>query len=105
MIKPHNRVGETFTTFTFDPSVAMPTLYRLLQNRRVKLVKKRVMDLEELSGYDYIFNCSGIGAARLFCDETLQPVSGHVLRVKAPWLNTAMFHKQSGNESAYAIPW
>ena len=98
------RVGETFTAFTFDPSVGMPTLYRLLENRGVKFVKKRVTGLEELSGYDYVFNCSGIGAARLFGDDTLDPVSGHVLRVKAPWLNTAMFLKESAQKSAYAIP-
>ena len=98
------RVGETFTAFTFDPSVGMPTFYRLLENRGVKFVKKRVTGLEELSGYDYVFNCSGIGAARLFGDDTLEPVSGHVLRVKAPWLNTAMFLKESAQKSAYAIP-
>ena len=62
----YTRVGETFTAYTFDPSVGMPALYRLLEKRRVKFVKKRVKDLEELSGYDYVFNCSGIGAARLF---------------------------------------
>ena len=98
------RVGETFTAFTFDPSVGMPTLYRLLEKRGVSFVKKRVTDLRELSGYDFVFNCSGIGAARLFGDDTLEPVSGHVLRVRAPWLNTAMFLKESAKKSSYVIP-
>ena len=83
----------------------MPTLYRLLENRGVRFVMKRVRDLEELSGYDYVFNCSGIGAASLFGDDTLEPVSGHVLRVRAPWVNTAMFLKESAQKSAYVIPW
>ena len=82
----------------------MPSLYRLLKKSGVKLVKRRVTDLAELSGYDCVFNCSGIGAARLFGDETLEPVSGHVVRVSAPWLNTAMFMKRSDGQSAYAIP-
>ena len=98
------RVGETFTAFTFDPSVGMPTLYRLLEKRGVRFVKKRVTDPRELSGYDYVFNCSGIGASRLFGDDTLEPVSGHVLRVRAPWLNTAMFLKEAAKKSSYVIP-
>ena len=36
-------------------------------------------------------------------DDRIKPVSGHVLRVKAPWVNAMMAHTSSG-QPAYIIP-
>lgn len=36
--------------------------------------------------YDVIVNCSGLGAMKLVPDQTMYPIRGQVVRVKAPFL-------------------
>ena len=58
-----------------------------LENKGVKYVKSKVVSFNELvyadkdSNYDYIINCTGLGARELCGDLNMHPVRGLVLRV------------------------
>ena len=57
-----------------------------------------------LEGYNLVINCSGAyGARDLMNDETITPVSGHVLRVKAPWINASVGYADKDGDT-YIIP-
>ena len=99
------RSGRTYTTYTFESAAALPILYEMLKKKGAKLIRKKVESLHDVSGYDYIFNCTGCGAAGLVDDRSLEPVSGHVLRVSAPWLNQAMIMETGDDYNPiYLIP-
>ena len=58
-----------------------------LDGKGVKFVKREFKDLNEIlsesekKGFDYIVNCTGLAAGKLFNDPKVHPVRGHVLRV------------------------
>ena len=79
-------------------------LDRILKAKGVRLIRQKVDSLHDLTtSYDLMVNCSGHGAAQLVGDRSVVPTSGHVLRVRAPWINSAMgvFDK---DRFAYIIP-
>jgi hypothetical protein len=71
------------------------------------LTRRKIESMHDLSHYDYVFNCTGVGAADLVDDRSIEPTSGHVLRVWAPWINQAVIvDLEDGNISgpSYVIP-
>jgi hypothetical protein len=38
------------------------------------------------TNFDFIINCAGLGASKLCNDHNMQAVSGHLIKVKAPWI-------------------
>lgn len=52
--------------------------------------------------YDYIINCTGLGAREFVPDKNMYPVKGHVLRVKAPWIKQCIM--LDTNEVTYILP-
>ena len=99
------RVGTTFTTYTFDTQKALPIFYRILKDRGVRMIRRKVESLHDLAAsYDFVVNCSGAGAAQLVGDRSVVPTSGHVLRVRAPWINSAMGAVVDNGDFAYIIP-
>lgn len=54
----------------------------------------------ETDGYDVIVNCTGFGARQLCSDLKVVPIRGQVLKVYAPWQNTAIY----GDCDTYIIP-
>ena len=53
-----------------------------------RLVRGRLSSLtsdDQLTSYDVLVNCSGLGARDLAGDQTMQPLRGQVSRVRAPW--------------------
>lgn len=100
-----SRVGSTFTTYTFDTQKALPIFYRILKDRGVRMIRRKVESLHDLAAsYDFVVNCSGAGAAQLVGDRSVVPTSGHVLRVRAPWINSAMGAVVDNGDFAYIIP-
>ena len=69
------------------------------------IVQYKVESLSELSGYDIVINCTGLGARELVGDESLFPVQGQLVVVKAPWVKT-MHHNREHDLSniAYVLP-
>jgi len=96
------RVGHAFTTYTYEPAIALPIMYDWLKSHDVKMVERKVYNLKELSRgyYDCVINCSGVGARYLVDDHNIRPISGHVLRVEAPWLKCTI----TRGEDVYVIP-
>lgn len=78
--------GQVFTTLKCECSSYLPWL----QNRFVKaggiVEQRRLSSLDELSGYDLIVNCSGLGSKTLANDDAVYSVRGQVLKVHAPWI-------------------
>ena len=50
------------------------------------MYKRLVHSLTELSSYDFVINCSGLGARELVNDPTVFPLKGHLISVRAPWV-------------------
>ena len=83
------RVGHSFMSYVYEPAIALPIMTEWLQNQpNVKLIQKKLRNLDELvhDGYDFVINCTGVGARFLVNDVNIRPISGHVLR-KLLYLN------------------
>ena len=77
------RVGHSFMSYVYEPAIALPIMTEWLQNQpNVKLIQKKLRNLDELvhDGYDFVINCTGVGARFLVNDVNIRPISGHVLR-------------------------
>ncbi|OXU22749.1 hypothetical protein TSAR_002254 [Trichomalopsis sarcophagae] len=67
----------------------------------VNLVTRRVESLKELAkDYDIIMNCTGLGAKRLCQDRYMVPISGQIIKAKAPWIKTFFY----ADLNTYIIP-
>ena len=100
-----SRRGHTFLTFTMESKIVLPVLYEKLKAQGVRLIKRRVGDLDNLKssgGYDLVINCCGSGAKELLCDDSIEPVSGQILRVKAPYVHQGL--ASTANGGAYILP-
>ncbi|XP_055016278.1 D-aspartate oxidase-like [Boleophthalmus pectinirostris] len=98
---PEHSFGQVFTTLKCECSRYLPWI----QHRFVKaggvVEQRRVSSLEELSGFDLIVNCSGLGSRTLAQDSTVYPVRGQVLKVSAPWIQHFIF---DGDGKTYIYP-
>jgi D-amino-acid oxidase len=65
-----------------ETQIFLPYLKRFLEDRNVVFEKKMVNDFEELSSFDIIINCTGLGARVLCKDETVIPVRGQVALIE-----------------------
>lgn len=68
----------------------------------VRFERKRITSFEELKTFDLIINCSGLGAQQLTGDESLVPIRGQVMRVKASWIFEALL--DDSDDGNYIIP-
>ena len=71
-----------------------------LQNQpKVRFVQKRLRNLDELihEEYDFVINCTGVGARFLVDDTNIRPISGHVLSkmIYFCFPLTCSWHKES----------
>lgn len=64
-------------------------------------MQKRLGSLHELDDdYNFVINCTGLGARELCNDKKVVPIRGHVTKVKAPWMKTFFY----GELDTYVIP-
>ena len=97
------RIGHAFSSYVYEPGIALPILYGWLQKQpKVHLIEKTISKLEQLAneGYNAVINCVGVGAKYLVQDDSIKPISGHVLRVEAPWMHFVT----ACAEDVYIIP-
>ena len=82
--------GYQFMTYTIEPIKLLPWLLAEFISLGGKLVTgKKVEDLGKIAHQfraDVIFNCTGVWASQLTKDESMAPLRGQVMRVKAPWI-------------------
>lgn len=97
------RSGIHFTSFTCEPLLLLPYLYKKLIQAGVRIENKRIESFDELKSFDLIINCAGLGAQMLIKNDVkLQPIRGQVIRIRAPWIFEVMLDdSQNGN---YIIP-
>lgn len=92
--------GFSFGTLVVDPKYYLRFITAKLKQMNVKFVQQLVEDISSLyAQYDVIINCTGLGAVKLLKDESMYPIRGQVLRVKAPWMQSIWFFGRS-----YIIP-
>lgn len=68
----------------------------------VRFERKKITSFGELQTFDLIINCSGLGAQQLTGDESLVPIRGQVMRVKAPWIFEVLL--DNSDDGNYIIP-
>ena len=93
----------TFTTFLVRGTVYLPWLMRIFQERGGLIVKQKIESLAELSTYDIIINCTGLGARELTGDRLVLPVRGQIVAVKAttpPQVN-GIYHSMEVDDSKF----
>jgi D-amino-acid oxidase len=61
-----------------ETQIFLPYLQNLLQQKNVVFKKQTINNLNELSSFDTIINCSALGARELCNDKTVIPVRGQV---------------------------
>ena len=75
-----------YAAYVMAPSNYLKWLTKCIKQNGGLLVKKKVESLEELTGYDIIINCTGIGSRELVNDHTVRPGKGQIVAVRAPWI-------------------
>lgn len=98
---PDHKFGQGFTTLKCECSSYLPWLEKRFRKAGGLVEQRRVDSLQELSSYDLIVNCSGLGSKTLVNDPEVYPVRGQVLKVEAPWLQHFI---RDGDGKAYIYP-
>lgn len=83
---PQHVFGNAFTTLKCECSRYLPWLRDRFIKAGGSLQQRRVLSLDELSGFDLIVNCSGLESKTLAPDDSVYPVRGQILKVHAPWI-------------------
>jgi glycine/D-amino acid oxidase-like deaminating enzyme len=104
--------GWFYTTVITDARAYMSWLVDNIGQLGGKFHQQKIVHpIEELSEYEVIVNCTGLGARNLsftsasskdnyVADGDVMPVRGQVVRVRAPWIQ----HYYNSNGEAYIIP-
>ncbi|XP_034531404.1 D-aspartate oxidase [Notolabrus celidotus] len=98
---PDHKFGQAFTTVKCECSNHLPWLENRFRKAGGQVEKRKVNSLQELSNYDLIVNCSGLGSKTLVHDSNIYPVRGQVLSMEAPWLNHFI---RDGDGKTYIYP-
>ncbi|XP_063422409.1 D-aspartate oxidase-like [Mytilus trossulus] len=79
----------------------MPWLMNKWLEHGGKVESKTIEDFSQLAGeYDVVVNCTGLRSKKLIKDDTVHPLRGHLIRVKADWIKYWMYTE----DGAYIIP-
>ena len=93
-----------FSTYLVNCRVYLPWLQNEFIEAGGITLQKKVHSLSELSSFDVIINCAGLGAAELTADTNLYPASGHIVLVSAPWVTQFILEPESVATRAYIFP-
>lgn len=97
------RYGIHCTTFTCEPSFFLPYLYKRIEAAGGRIHRKLIRSFEELSDFDIVINCAGLGAKILTNDDAdLMPIRGQVMRIKATWICEVIL--EDSDDGNYIIP-
>ncbi|XP_003383966.2 PREDICTED: D-aspartate oxidase-like [Amphimedon queenslandica] len=90
-----------FNTFILSGSDYLNWLMKRFQEKGGFLVKMKINNFHELSSYDIIINCTGLGASSLVQDPLLYPVRGDTVTILAPWIKE--FFLLTNDEEDYVM--
>ena len=80
-----DRLSRKVTLYA-EPSQLLPFLLAQFESHGGRIIISTVTSLDQLTEYDVIVNCTGLGARELFGDVGLRPVRGQLVRVRAPFV-------------------
>ena len=94
----------SFITYMVNCRTYLPWLMKRFQGNGGRIEKRKVVNLTELSGYDIIVTCVGLGAVSLLGDTSLMPVRGQGVLVRAPWVKQFMINYTDIDNIVYILP-
>ncbi len=92
-----------FGTYVVETSSYLRWLMDQVRRRGAKFEQRKISSFDELSSYDIIINCTGLGSRELLDDKLMHPVRGQTVLVKAPWLKQ-WFHYCSSDNFCHIFP-
>jgi len=98
------QAGWRFTTFLIEPRFLIPWLRLQLEHFGVTFEKRKVTSLSDLSSFDIVVNCTGLGARTLANDVSVRPVSGQVLLLRFSGLNEWVRDTSTPGSIGYVYP-
>ncbi len=88
------RHGWEYVTFTCECTKMIPHLLGRFKSLGGEIVPKKIVDLKQLArSFDFVINCSGLGAVHLAADSTVRPKRGQLIRVKLDFRARHMWHR------------
>ena len=104
MFPPQEGKIYAFTTYFLKCIAYLPWLKNQFIRQGGIIVQKKVENLSELSFYDVVINCTGLGAAALVGDMNVYPAKGVAISVRAPWVNHFFAVGGWAAEKTYIFP-
>lgn len=93
-----------FSTYFICCRQYLPWLMGCFTKRGGIVVQKRIENLSELSSYDIVVNCTGLGARDLVDDPDVFPGKGLGIQVKAPWIKNFFAVGEWRPKKTYIFP-
>lgn len=84
-----------------ETQIFLPYLQKIFSARQVRFEKKEIKSFDELSSFDVIVNCTGLGARTLAHDETIIPIRGQVALLET---DTSMPIYMDNETPLYIVP-
>ena len=97
-------VRYVFSTFILCCRTYLPWLRERFTQHGGIIVQKKVASLSELSSYDVVINCTGVGAGVLASDPNVYPGKGVAMCVDAPWVNHMLAFSTFKSDMTYIFP-
>ncbi|XP_022908919.1 D-aspartate oxidase [Onthophagus taurus] len=94
------KYGSFFRTILTECTRYLPWITEKYTALGGRIHQKSINSFSELTDFDLIINCSGLGSKLLCKDHKIVPIRGQVLKVNAPWLKTFFY----GDFDTYIIP-
>lgn len=94
------KYGSFFATVLVECALYLPWATEQLNRAGAKITRHTINSFSELTDFDVIINCAGLGAKYLCQDKKLVPMRGQVLKVRAPWVKTFFY----ADYDTYIIP-
>jgi D-amino-acid oxidase len=87
-----------------DVPLYLPLLVKRFTELGGRLEQCEVTSFEELTSFDLIVNCAGLGNRKLSSDNDIHPIRGQVIRIKKPAIGEDIIHVNSDMLPTYIVP-
>ena len=93
------------STFFIKGNKYLPWMMKMIRKHGGLILKQKVENLAELTSYDIVINCTGLGARELVQDDKVFPTRGQIVVVQAPKVEHFCFfcEKHGSMERLYVL--